>query len=107
MAEARRVLGRGGRIVPAGQDWDALMIDSDDAELTRTIVRARADLLGSPRAARRYRNLPPATRLAEQARANGAVGRDRADEWLAGQRGRAEADRFLVAVPFFVAASCA
>lgn len=131
VAEARRVLARGGRIVLTGQDWDALMIDSDDPELTRTIVRARADLLGSPRAARRYRNLlldggfaevtvevhtsvftgpamlPLATRLAEQARANGAVGRDRADGWLAEQRGRAEADRFLVAVPFFVAAACA
>ncbi|MBQ1160817.1 methyltransferase domain-containing protein, partial [Streptomyces sp. A73] len=57
MAEARRVLAPGGRAVLVGQDWDAIMIDSDDAALTRTIVHARADLLGTPRAGRQYRNL--------------------------------------------------
>ncbi|MFJ3772641.1 hypothetical protein ACIPX0_13190 [Streptomyces sp. NPDC090075] len=83
---------------PAGVQTEAGLLAGEDhrhagevvlfGELTRTIVRARADLLGSPRAGRRYRNLPLATRLAEQ-------------------RGRAEADRFLVAVAFFVAAACA
>ncbi|MEV6837276.1 methyltransferase domain-containing protein [Streptomyces sp. NPDC051133] len=129
VAEARRVLCPGGRIVLVGQDWDAIMIDSDDAALTRTIVRARADLLGTPRAGRQYRNLlldggfddvtvevhtsvftDPAmlsllTRLAEQAGASGAVDRDQADGWIDDQRRRAEADRFLVAIPFFVAAA--
>ncbi|MFG1664069.1 methyltransferase domain-containing protein [Streptomyces sp. Y7] len=131
VAEARRVLCPGGRIVLVGQDWDAIMIDSDDAALTRTIVRARADLLGAPRAGRQYRGLlldggfvdvsvevhtsvftdptmlPLVTRLAEPACASGAVGRDQADEWLAEQRRRAETDRFLVAVPLFVAAASA
>ncbi|OKI84057.1 methyltransferase domain-containing protein [Streptomyces sp. CB02414] len=131
VAEARRVLCPGGRIVLVGQDWDAIMIDSDDAALTRTIVHARADLLGTPRAGRQYRNLlldggfddatvevhtsvftEPAmlsllTRLAEPACTSGAVGRDQADEWLAEQRRRAEADRFLIAIPFFVAAASA
>ena len=131
VAEARRVLCPGGRIVLVGQDWDAIMIDSDDAALTRTIVHARADLLGTPRAGRQYRNLllnggfddvtvevhtsvftDPAmlsllTRLAEPACASGAVSRDQADEWLAEQRRRAEADRFLIAIPFFVAAASA
>ncbi|MFF3841420.1 methyltransferase domain-containing protein [Streptomyces sp. NPDC001930] len=131
VAEARRVLCPGGRIVLVGQDWDAIMIDSDDPALTRTIVHARADLLDTPRAGRQYRSLlvtggfddvtvevhttvftDPAmvslvARLAEPACAAGAVGRDRADEWLAEQRRRAEAGRFLVAVPFFVASASA
>ncbi|WP_433762573.1 hypothetical protein [Nocardia sp. CA-135398] len=47
----------GGRIVLAGQDWDAFVIDSDTPDLTRTIVAARADTITNPRAARRYRNL--------------------------------------------------
>jgi SAM-dependent methyltransferase len=131
VAEARRVLCSGGRIVLVGQDWDAIMVDSDDAALTRTIVHARADFLGTPRAARQYRNLlldggfndvtvevhtsvftDPAmlsllTGLAESACMSGAVGRDQADEWLAEQHRRAEADRFLIAIPFFVAAASA
>jgi SAM-dependent methyltransferase len=129
VAEARRVLCPGGRIVLVGQDWDAIMVDSDDAALTRTIVHARADLLGAPRVGRQYRNLlldggfndvtvevhtnvftDPAmlslpTMLAERACTSGAVGRDQADEWLAEQRRRAEADRLLIAIPFFVAAA--
>ncbi|MFI6284468.1 methyltransferase domain-containing protein [Streptomyces sp. NPDC051018] len=129
VAEARRVLYPGGRIVLVGQDWDAIMIDSDDAALTRTIVHARADLLGAPRAGRQYRNLlldggfnditvevrtsvftdpamlPLLTRLIEPVCTSGAVGRDRADEWLAEQRRRAGADRLLIAIPFFVAAA--
>ncbi|MEU7280797.1 hypothetical protein AB0A69_18705 [Streptomyces sp. NPDC045431] len=116
---------------PIGQDWDAIMIASDDAELTRTIVHARADLLGAPHVGRQYRNLlldggfddvtvevhtsvftDPAmlsllTRLAEPACASGAVGRAQADGWLAEQRRRAEADRLLIAVPFFVVAASA
>ncbi|MDI2125638.1 methyltransferase domain-containing protein [Yinghuangia seranimata] len=131
VAEARRVLCPGGRIVLVGQDWDAVMIDSDDAALTRTIVHARADLLGTPRAGRQYRGLlvaggfadvaveahtsvftdpamlPLLDRLAEAACASGAVDRDRADEWLAEQRRRAETGRFLVAVPLFVASASA
>ncbi|WP_019068255.1 hypothetical protein [Streptomyces hokutonensis] len=51
--------------------------------------------------------LPLLARLAEPACAGGAVDRDRADEWLAEQRRRAEAGRFLVAIPFFVASASA
>ncbi|MGW0708191.1 methyltransferase domain-containing protein [Streptomyces sp. NPDC002643] len=131
VAEARRVLCPGGRIVLVGQDWDAIMIDSDDATLTRTIVQARADLLPTPRAGRQYRNLllaggfddvtveahttvftdpamlPLATRLAEPAHAAGAVDRARADEWLTDQHHRAETNRFLIAIPFFMASASA
>ncbi|TDT23086.1 methyltransferase family protein [Streptomyces sp. BK208] len=131
VAQARRVLCPGGRIVLVGQDWDAIMVDSDDAALTRTIVHARADLLGTPRAGRQYRNLlldggfndvtvevhtsvftdpamlSLATMLSEGACTSGAVGRGQADEWVAEQRRRAEAGRFLIAIPFFVAAASA
>ncbi|MFG3133908.1 methyltransferase domain-containing protein [Streptomyces tendae] len=127
VTEARRVLRPGGRIVLLGQDWDAIMIDSDDPVLTRTVVQARPDLLNTPRAGRQCRGLLLAggfedvaveahtsvftdsamlsllVRLAESACSGGAVDRDRADAWLAEQRRRAEAGRFLVAVPFFVA----
>ncbi|MGW5199979.1 hypothetical protein [Streptomyces spiralis] len=104
------------------------MIDSADPALTRTIVRARADLLGAPRAARQYRHLlldggsddvtvevhttvftDPAmlsllTRPTDPACTSGAVSRDQSGQWLAEQRRRAEADRLLIAVPVFVAA---
>src|SRR5580692_2356162 len=57
LAEARRVLVPGGRIALLGQDWDTLVIDSDQPELTRRIVHARADTIPHPRIARAYRNL--------------------------------------------------
>jgi hypothetical protein len=41
------------------------------------------------------------------ARRSGAVGRDQADQWLDEQRRRAEAGRFLIAIPFFVASASA
>ncbi|GAA1404177.1 methyltransferase domain-containing protein [Kitasatospora putterlickiae] len=57
LAQARRLLVGGGRIVLLGQDWDTVVIDSDDPALTRALVHARADLVARPRAARRYRAL--------------------------------------------------
>lgn len=129
LAEARRVLVPGGRIALVGQDWDTLVIDSDDPALTRTLVHARADLTVAPRAARQYRNLlldagfddvtvevttqvftgpailPLLTGLAERACSTGAVARQRADGWIAEQRARAEADRLFLALPMFVAAA--
>ncbi|TDD32831.1 methyltransferase domain-containing protein [Saccharopolyspora elongata] len=129
LAEARRVLAPGGRIVLLGQDWDDILIDADDPVLTRTIVHARADLITSPRAARRYRNLlldaafddvavevrtgvftgksmlPMLTGLAAGARSTGAITREQADGWMAEQRARAEADRLFLALPMFVAAA--
>ncbi|NGO09460.1 methyltransferase domain-containing protein [Streptomyces sp. HC44] len=131
LAEARRVLAPGGRIVLVGQDWDTFVIDSDDPALTRAIVHGRADTVPSPRAARRYRNLlldadftdvtvevyagvftgatmlPALVGLAEGAHASRAVSRERADLWIAEQRSRAEADRSFLALPMFVAAGTA
>jgi SAM-dependent methyltransferase len=127
--EARRVLVAGGRIVLVGQDWDAFVIDSDDPELTRRIVHARADTIPSPRAARRYRNLlldtgftdvmievrvavftdaqmlPMLTGLADAARVTGLIERDHADAWTAEQASRAQDDRLFLAMPLFLAAA--
>lgn len=131
LAEARRVLAPGGRIVLVGQDWDTFVIDSDDPALTRTIVHARAALTAGPRAARRYRNLlldagfddvtvevhtgvftgpatlPLLTGLAERARSTGAITRHQTDAWTAEQRARAETDRLFLALPMFMAAATA
>jgi SAM-dependent methyltransferase len=57
VAEAARVLAPGGRIVLVGHDWEAVIIEADDAETTRRIMRDRAAAIASPRAARGYRSL--------------------------------------------------
>ncbi|WP_433656284.1 methyltransferase domain-containing protein [Nocardia sp. CA-128927] len=127
--EARRVLIPGGRIVLLGQDWDAIIIDSDDPETTRTVVHARADTITSPRSARGYRNLllasgfhdvtveartpiftdelmlPMLTGLAAAAVATNNLNQERADRWLTEQTTRARSGRLLVAVPLFIAAA--
>ena len=57
LAEARRVLVPGGRVVLSGPDWEGLMIDSSYPALTREIVRARASVIAVPRIARGFRRL--------------------------------------------------
>jgi ubiquinone/menaquinone biosynthesis C-methylase UbiE len=129
LAEARRILVPGGRIVLLGQDWDTIVIDSDQPELTRRIVHARADTIAHPRIARAYRNLlldagfhdveievhtavfTDATLLpilaghATAAHQAGAVTGDEADTWVGEQTRRAQDDRVLVAIPMFLAAA--
>ncbi|GLW99142.1 methyltransferase domain-containing protein [Microtetraspora sp. NBRC 16547] len=128
LAEARRVLASGGHVVLIGQDWDTVVIDSDDPLLTRTIVHARADTVAAPRAARRYRNLlldggfddvtveaytavftdatmlPMASGMAHAACTAGAVTEERAAAWAAEQAERARTGRLFLAVPLFMAA---
>jgi ubiquinone/menaquinone biosynthesis C-methylase UbiE len=127
LAEARRVLVPGGRIALVGQDWDTLVIDSDQPELTRRIVHARAGTLPHPRIARAYRNLlldagfhdvdlevhtvvftspamlPMPVGHATAAHQAGAITRDEADNWISEQTRRAHDDRLLVAIPMFLA----
>lgn len=127
LEEARRVLAPGGRVVLIGQDWDTIVIDSDDPALTRSIVYARADQVTSPRAARRYRNLlldagfeevglevrtsvftdtamlPMLTGLAQNARTAGAITAAQEAAWTAEQAERAQAGRMFLALPLFVA----
>ncbi|POX48426.1 SAM-dependent methyltransferase [Streptomyces sp. Ru71] len=129
LAETRRVLVPGGRIVLLGQDWDSFVIDSDDPVLTRAIVHGRAGLIPAPRAARRYRNLlldggfhdvtvdvrtgvftgesvlPMLLGLAEKARSAGAVTQEQAGDWVSEQRARARTDRLFLALPFFIASA--
>jgi ubiquinone/menaquinone biosynthesis C-methylase UbiE len=128
LAEARRVLVLGGRIALLGQDWDTLVIDSDQPELTRRIVHARADTMPHPRIARAYRNLlldagfhdveievhtavftdptmlPMPVGHATAAHQAGAITGDEADNWISEQTRRAHDDRLLVAIPMFLAA---
>ncbi|MGH3387449.1 MAG: methyltransferase domain-containing protein [Actinomadura sp.] len=129
LAEARRVLIPGGRIALLGQDWDTLVIDSDQPELTRRIVHARADTLPHPRIARAYRNLlldagfddvdlevhtavfTDATMLpilvghATAAHRTGAISGDEAENWISEQTRRAQDERLLIAIPMFLAAA--
>ncbi|MEV6643257.1 methyltransferase domain-containing protein [Amycolatopsis sp. NPDC051371] len=131
VAEARRVLAPGGRVVLCGQDWDTLVLDSDRPALTRAIVHARADAIAGPRAARQYRTLlvdagftgvavevttmadtdgglrPLLDGLAAAARDAGVATRVQVDAWLREQAARAAAGRFFLAIPIFVASATA
>ncbi|MGK5676490.1 methyltransferase domain-containing protein [Micromonospora sp. URMC 106] len=117
VAEARRVLAPGGRVVLLGQDWDTIVIDSDEPQATRRLIHAKADLLPSPRVARRYRNLlldagfvDPVvevhTSVFTDDTALGLLHRITDEEgWLAEQAERARTNRIFVAVPMFLVAA--
>lgn len=112
--EARRVLARNGRAVLVGQDWDTFVIDSDDPELTRTLVHARADGMPNPRIARRYRNIlldngftdvtvEVHTIVCTDATCLPMLANIGEGAWLDDQTIRARNDRLFAAVPIFLA----
>jgi ubiquinone/menaquinone biosynthesis C-methylase UbiE len=117
VAEARRVLEPGGRAVLIGQDWDTMVIDSDDPEATRRLVHAKADSMPSPRAGRQYRNLlldagftDPVvevhTGVFTDDTALAVLHRITDEEsWLAEQAERARTNRIFVAIPLFLVAA--
>ncbi len=91
------------------------MIDSDDPELTRTLVHARTDRVPNPRVARRYRNLLLGNGFTDvTVEVHTIVWTDAASlptladigagSWLDDQGTRARIDRLFVAVPIFLAA---
>jgi SAM-dependent methyltransferase len=117
LAEARRVLRPGGRIVLLGQDWDAIVIDSGDLAATRRLVRAKADKIAVPDAARKYRNLLLDAGFTDvTVEVHAIVGTDETmlpaiadiaagdEDWLAEQRERARTGRLFIAIPMFLAA---
>ena len=128
-AEAYRIVKPGGRIALLAQDWDAIVIDADDFELTRTMIRATASGQPHPRIARHYGvlladagfvdvvleariwltrdptfALPIVGMHAERAVQAEAVDAGAAEDWLAEQHRRASEDRLVVAMPFFLGA---
>ncbi len=118
VAEARRVLAPGGRIVLSGRDWYGVMIDADDGDLTRRLVQARADTVPHPRIARHYRTLlvdagfadpevEVQTAIFSGPEALPMLAVYDTGGWLDEQRRRAAAGRMMVAVPFFIASATA
>jgi ubiquinone/menaquinone biosynthesis C-methylase UbiE len=130
LAEARRVLAAGGRIVLIDQDYDMWAVDSADPATTRALARAFADSITHPWIGRQYRGLlldagftdvaieikpltftsyadaaPGLMGAAEAAVASNAVTREQADAWLAEQRQRDEQGRFFMAMALFLASA--
>lgn len=124
VAEARRVLRPGGRIVLGGQDYGFLLIDSADQDLTDVVLLGLESRSVAPRAARSLRDLlldagfqdvevvvrtevvtdhsvmaPQLEMAAAAAVKEALITQDDADAWLAEQADRGARDRFLAAIP--------
>lgn len=130
LTEAMRVLQPGGRIVLVDQDWDAFVIDGDERETTRAILRGFADSVANGWAGRRngialasagfveveveaetvtridYEYAAPVLPALKAAAVQaGSVDEHAADEWLEEQRRRGEEGRFFAAMTHFLASA--
>jgi SAM-dependent methyltransferase len=127
LLEAHRVLAPGGRIVLVDQDWDALMIDSDDKEIGRAVVLGYSDAIVDGWMGRRSRAAlvdagfddvqvevetfvldydyaePFLQTLVEPAVERGRIARGEADDWMAEQQQRARDGRFFGAMSHVIA----
>lgn len=130
VAEARRVIKPGGRIVLGGQDYGFLLIDSSDQDLTDVVLLGLESRSVAPRAARGLRDLlldagfrdalvvvhtevvtehELMARQLETAAAaaveKALITRDDADGWLSEQAERGRRDRFLAVLPTLLVAA--
>ncbi|MGW5191442.1 methyltransferase domain-containing protein [Kribbella sp. NPDC004138] len=124
IAEARRVLRPGGRIVLGGQDYGFVLIDSSDQDLTDVIRLGLESRTVSPRAPRTLRDLlldagfhdvevavhtevvtdyelmaPQLSAAAGAAVEKALITQEDADTWLAEQSDRGRRNRFLAVLP--------
>lgn len=127
LAEAMRTLESGGRIVLVDQDWDAFVVDGDDRQTTRSMLRGFADTIQNGWAGRRnglalaaagfvelaveaetvtwldYHEAAPFLPALKAAAVDaGAVAEEAATVWLEEQRLRGEEGRFFAAMTHFL-----
>jgi SAM-dependent methyltransferase len=128
LAEASRVLRSHGRIVFAEPDWEMLVVDSSDAELTMRILACHRDATQNGRIGRQLPALMKDAGLldvkatpfpivmtdfegeadliwspiSEKAVEEGAANTDDAARWLEDLRRRGENDRFFAAAMLFI-----
>lgn len=130
LAEMVRVARRGARITVSEPDWDTLVIDAEDRDLTRRILNAKSDEIRNGWIGRQLarllgqsglnaveifpvtfvtRDLEMAERLyglraaADGVVDTGVLSRLEADAWLAQLRASAEAGRFFCSICLFTA----
>jgi class 3 adenylate cyclase/ubiquinone/menaquinone biosynthesis C-methylase UbiE len=132
LCEMVRVTRPGGRVVAADTDWETVVMDTDDLELTSRVCAAWCDTRPSGRVGRQLygffnraglrdvtlsahtsvlTDLTDSTwRLyqivASQAVSAGATTEEEASRWLAGIEGAAAERRFLSSFTMFVASGC-
>jgi len=129
LAEARRCLRPGGRIVLVDQDWDLCVFDSDDVAASREVTRAFANSLVNGTVGRQYRRLLREagfldvsvtaeavtsasgadygfmTRLLEKAALAGGLDSALVARWADDQKRRIAEDRFFMTMTHFTAAA--